>query len=395
MPYCIIATVGQTVILNSDPGARDFVREFGRQRDVDLRAIARDKLNFPGQQWYNIATASLRSKVNDLALFRRASAELNHLVPTLQNQPPNRNDRLYFLASETPDGVLAARILADFCGEYFKRETFIEVIEGLQVDNGDRFRRQGLNSLISTVFRILRDAPPETYKRIINPTGGFKGVVPYLTLIGMLQNVELSYIYESSSEMIRLAPVPLRLDFEQMEAAYEALVKCSDPNTPLTEAELRKALGSEDQPVANHPLWSLFDFIDIDESGETYYEPSGLGRIVIEHFRDKRKSKLYLSRQAVDTLRDLDGTQREIWRKHLNHMRDPEWRSLQEHATLGDKVKIAKPAGDERIFYFEEDDGSILVAEIARHSDGSYNRFSKGLHRKDYGRMMLWEGNFS
>ncbi|NPV67102.1 MAG: putative CRISPR-associated protein [Anaerolineae bacterium] len=394
MPYCIISTVGQTVITNSDTQARDFLREFGRQRDVDLKAIAGNKLNFPGEQWYSIVMASLRAKANDVALLRRASAELNHLVPTLQDQPPNRNDCLHFLASETPDGVLAARILADFCKEYFQRETQVEIIEGLQVENGDRFRRKGLNNLISKVFSILRRAPAGTYQRIINPTGGFKGVVPYLTLIGMLENVELSYIYESSSEMIRLAPVPLRLDFEQMEAAYEALVKCSNPETPLTEAELRKALGNEDQPVATHPLWSLFDFID--DNGETYYEPSGLGHIVIEHFRDKQKSKLYLSKQAQDAIRALDSTQRDIWRKLLNRMRDPEWRSLQEHATLGGKVKIAKPASDERIFYFEEDDGSILIAEIARHSDDSYERLaSRGLRRADYGPVMIWEGDLS
>jgi len=255
MPYCIIATVGQTVIVNSDAGARDFVRDFGHQ-DVDLKAIANNKHSFPGQNWYNIVMASLRAKADDPLLLRRASAELNHLVPTLQNQPPNRNDRLHFLASETPDGVLAARILADFCREYFERDTYVEIIEGLQVENGDRFRREGLNNLISKFFNILRDAPAGTYQRIINPTGGFKGVVPYLTLIGMLQNVELSYIYEFSSEMIRLAGVPLRLDFEQMEAAYDALLKCSDPATPLSEAELRKALGNEDQPITTHPLWS-------------------------------------------------------------------------------------------------------------------------------------------
>jgi len=389
MPYCIIATVGQTVIVNSDAGARDFVRDFGHQ-DVDLKAIANNKHSFPGQNWYNIVMASLRAKADDPLLLRRASAELNHLVPTLQNQPPNRNDRLHFLASETPDGVLAARILADFCREYFERDTYVEIIEGLQVENGDRFRREGLNNLISKVFNILRDAPAGTYQRIINPTGGFKGVVPYLTLIGMLQNVELSYIYEFSSEMIRLAGVPLRLDFEQMEAAYDALLKCSDPATPLSEAELRKALGNEDQPITTHPLWSLFDFIDVN--GETYYEPSGLGRIVIEHFREKR-SKLYLSKQAQDAIHALDGTQKDLWKKLLNKMRDPEWRSLQEHATLSGKVKVAKPAGDERIFYFEEEDGSVLIAEIARHSDGSYDRLaSRGLRRSDYGPVALWEG---
>jgi len=206
----------------------------------------------------------------------------------------------------------------------------------------------------------------------------------------MLQNVELSYIYEFSSEMIRLAGVPLRLYFEQMEAAYDALLKCSDPATPLSEAELRKALGNEDQPITTHPLWSLFDFIDVN--GETYYEPSGLGRIVIEHFREKR-SKLYLSKQAQDAIHALDGTQKDIWRKLLNNMRDPEWRSLQEHATLSGKVKVSKPAGDERIFYFEEEDGSVLIAEIARHSDGSYDRLaSRGLRRSDYGPVALWEG---
>jgi len=113
MPYCIIATVGQSVLTN-DSTIREALNQF-RKEEHDLKAIRDGKHDFPGKRLYDVVMASLQAKSGDEEWLRRASAELNHLVPVLAQQPPDRNDIIHLLASQTPDGVLAARVLKDFC----------------------------------------------------------------------------------------------------------------------------------------------------------------------------------------------------------------------------------------------------------------------------------------
>lgn len=387
MVYCIIATVGQSVISNADRAAFEGAKALGRDKTVDLKAICNNQHDFPGKQWYDIVMASLKAKSSDAGLLRAASAELNHLVPTLQGAAPHKSDELHFLASETADGVLAGRILKDFCQAHFQRSAELHIIEGLQVKDGDRFRRLGLSSLISKVFSLLRPADPAVYTRIINPTGGFKGVVPYLTIIGMLEpQVEISYIYEYSSELIRLAGVPLRLDFEQMESAYTALVKCDAK--VLNDHDLQRALGWEGRSIAEHPLWSLFDFID--DNGDTYYEPSGLGRIVLEHFKHRQQPKVYLSKAAAERFRGLDKTRKREFEEMFRMLPNPDWRERHHHGVLNGATIIKPGNTDERLYYYLAEEG-IVVAELAFHlPNGSYDREPTSKH--DYPGFQLWKG---
>ncbi len=385
MPYCIIATVGQSVLTN-DSTIRQDLEDF-RKKEHDLKAIRDAKHDFPGKSLYDVIMAALRAKSGDEKWLRRASAELNHLVPMLAQQPPDRNDIIHFLASETPDGVLAARILKDFCETHFNRKAEIHIVEGLQVANGERFRRKGLNDLIYHVFEALRRAPAETYTRIINPTGGFKGVVPYLTLIGMLEpDIEISYIYEHSNELIRLAGIPLRLDFESMEAAYEALLACQDDL--IGEDELKKALDWTGQSVSAHPLWALFD--SIETNGQSYYEPSGLGRIVLEHLKDRFKPVVYLSKAAYERYISFDNNRQREFAEMFNRLPDPEWRKGKRHGQVNGHTIIKPGNTDERLYYFLSEEG-IIVSELALHTpDGQYDREPK--NKNDYAAFYRWEG---
>ncbi len=386
MPYCIIATVGQSVLTN-DSTIREALNQF-RKEEHDLKAIRDGKHDFPGKRLYDVVMASLQAKSGDEEWLRRASAELNHLVPVLAQQPPDRNDIIHLLASQTPDGVLAARVLKDFCEAHFARRVEVHIVEGLQVEDGELFRRKGLSNLIYYVFEALRNAPAGTFTRIINPTGGFKGVVPYLTLIGMLErDIEISYIYEHSRDLIRLAGIPLRLDFESMEAAYEALVACQDDL--ISEDELKEALNWTAQPISAHPLWALFD--SIEDNGQSYYEPSGLGRIVLEHFKDRFKPVVYLSKAAYDRYMSFDGNRRREFAELFDRLPDPEWRKGKRHGQVNGHTIIKPGNTDERLYYFLSEEG-IIVSELALHMpDGkSYDR--EPGNKKDYGAFYLWKG---
>ena len=198
MAICVISTVGTSVFGRFGDALRNEAAAFRRRTDVDLERIRRST-QFDGQELYtrtlNLLHAEAQSDQPEVRIGD-ASAELNGLVHILDGKG-NRSDQLHFLASDTPDGVLAARVVADFAREFFSIETSkVHVISGLQVDDGRRFQQDGVRNLIGVIYDILKGAPAGTYRRVLNPTGGFKGVVPYLTLIGMIESdTEISYIY--------------------------------------------------------------------------------------------------------------------------------------------------------------------------------------------------------
>lgn len=392
MAICVISTTGTSVFSNAHAALQNEWKSFQKNPTVDLLAICK-KDSFEGLELYNRTLEYLRAETkasNATEIIRRASAELNSLSRILVD-PPTRSDQLHFLATSTPDGALAARVICDFSREYFSIENAeIHLIEGLQVHDGEIFRKDGVRNLIATIYKIFHNAPSGTYSRIINPTGGFKGVVPYLTLIGMMEsNVTLSYIYEQSPALITLGRIPVQFDFGVLESAYPALKACSEDL--VDETKLKELLTlSTDKSLSDHPAWSLFDNATID--GQIYFAVNGLGQIVLEHLRARDQKPIYLSKQAAERFDKLDTTQQKKFQVYFERLRDPAWIDSHRHDEVqndGGAIPIKPGNVDERLFIYRLDDGSILVAELAFHKpNGSYDRIPK--RRRDYDAYRLW-----
>ncbi len=394
MPICVISTTGTSVFSNASKPIQDEWHEFRSKKDVNLDAILK-RPHFDGYDLYMRTLEYLRGETrsSDTAdVIRKASAELNSLSCILA-EPVTRSDQLHFLASATPDGALAARVIADFSREHFQIEnTSAYLIKGLQVKDGKEFLRDGIRNLIAKVYDILDTAPPGTYTRVLNPTGGFKGVVPYLTLIGMIEpDVHLSYIYEQSKELISLGRVPLKFDFDTLAGTYPALKACSENFVDMYKLAQLLDL-AEGNTLVEHPAWSLFDQ-DVQD-GNTYFSLNGLGRIVLAHFRTLDRTAVYLSRQAAERFDSLDSTQKRKFASYFERLRDTDWVEQKRHdevANPGNAIPIKPGRVDERLFIYRLDDGSILVAELAYHRpDMSYDRMPQ--RRSDYDKHRLWEG---
>ncbi len=393
MPICVISTTGTSVFSNASANLQAEWKSFRQNAIVDLQAVCK-RDSFEGLELYQRTLEYLRAEAkanNATEIIRRASAELNSLSRILVT-PRNRSDQLHFLATSTPDGALAARVICDFSREYFQVETAtVHLIDGLQVHDGDIFQSDGVRNLIAKIYDIFLNAPNGTYTRVINPTGGFKGVVPYLTLIGMIEaDVQLSYIYEQSPVLITLGRVPLQFNFEVLESAYPALKACSDDF--VDEQQLKALLKLQaGEGLSDHPAWSLFD--QTTQEGSVYFSVNGLGQIVLEHFKALDRTPIYLSRQAANRFDGLDTTQQRRFQDYFERLREPAWIDKHRHdeyANDGNAIPIKPGNVDERLFIYQQDDGSVLVAELAFHrSDGSYDRQPK--RRNEYDSYRLWE----
>ncbi|MDW8172382.1 MAG: putative CRISPR-associated protein [Anaerolineae bacterium] len=394
MPVCVISTVGTSIFSQANKDIQERWREFEKLTEVDLDPICNLKIkDFKGRDLYHMTLEVLRAQSNDIAAVRRASAELNSLSRIIEDE--DTNHRLTFLATDTSDGALAARIVADFSAEFFKipaDQVKLYRIKGLQVRDGRSFRRDGVRNLIAKIFDALDEAKSPTYDRVLNPTGGFKSAVPYLTVIGMTEeNVRVSYIFERSEELISLKKLPIQLDLDQLLPFYQVIQKAEQEFVP--EAEMLKALRlNSREDLINRPIWPLLD--QDTDNDKVVYSINGLGVIALRYLREKEKlkrSNVYLSKAAYDTYSKLDSTQQTHVGKLLKQMGNKNWRDNQKSEVHG--AIIAKPHDDFRFFFFEKEDGSVLIAEIVRHSDRSYERLREGpkLKLEDYPRLMMWE----
>ena len=102
---------------------------------------------------------------------------------------------------------------------------------------------------------VLREiAASGTGQCVLNLTGGFKSLVPYTVLIGMLKGVPAKYIFEQSSALIPLPMMPVELARSRLEPLRPLLERIQN-ETAIPPADLDKALPSFEERATLAPLF--------------------------------------------------------------------------------------------------------------------------------------------
>lgn len=196
--------------------------------------------------------------------FPRTSAELNSLI----KMGLTLDDRVVLIATETIEGKLCAELVAMLLkNRKLCIDVTVQVIEGLQAQDGRRFQQVGLKNLMGFISRY------EHENVIFNPTGGFKSVVPYITLAGMLFNKPVKYIHEFSDDLITLANIPIRFDEEVIFNVEDKLRKI-DKDSAIGLNEWRRGISFNDP---------RFDCLV--EEQDAMITMSGIGILMWEKFK--------------------------------------------------------------------------------------------------------------
>lgn len=117
-----------------------------------------------------------------------------------------------------------------------KNPTAISRIEGLTPLDINQFRTEGMQNLVKYIADTYKccmissgNGPHNPYniggpfswmnKKVsmnldfrINITAGYKGTIPYLTIVAQLLHIPLQYVYECSDALITIPPLPVGLD---------------------------------------------------------------------------------------------------------------------------------------------------------------------------------------
>ncbi|MDD3581430.1 MAG: putative CRISPR-associated protein [Desulfobacca sp.] len=142
--------------------------------------------------------------------FERYTAELGSLLAMkrqenmLDNDPANNH--IILLHTDTAEGQLCAEVLKEVIEKtsgnaaladkvQFKR------IDSLSAENPENFET-GLKKLQELVQTCCKESPDSN--KIFNITGGYKGLIPYATLLAWDFNMLVCYLYEQSKELIKI-----------------------------------------------------------------------------------------------------------------------------------------------------------------------------------------------
>jgi len=84
-------------------------------------------------------------------------------------------------------------------------------------------------------------------KVVISYSGGYKAIIPYLTILGQLYNYDLAYMHEDSEELIDTKRLPFNFDVSLAEQYYPYLtvLNFKENETQSTNADLSVKLSKE------------------------------------------------------------------------------------------------------------------------------------------------------
>ncbi|MDN3512489.1 MAG: putative CRISPR-associated protein [Candidatus Jettenia sp.] len=163
-----------------------------------------------------------------------------------------------FVHTDTKDGKLCAEILKEWCLHQWNCCVSLYNIKGLQVKDALLFSKEGVKNFLKCCIDLI-EKYEYTHDIIINPTGGFKGIVPYTTLVGMIFSKPIYYIFENSDVLIRLPIIPINYNEELLD-------KCAEK---LKQIE-------KDTCIRSDKFWDMVDFYEREKFTSLIEEEGGL-----------------------------------------------------------------------------------------------------------------------
>lgn len=148
-----------------------------------------------------------------------ASAEINSLL----NIAKNEQLEVHLIATETALSVAACKLIKDYLESglneqkaQFQTVVFVEdkyVVKGLQVTEPEKFENEGFLNIVETIKSIKGDQN----NTILNISGGYKALIPPLTIVSQLYEIPLFYLYEDSDKPIEIGTFPIGYDWFAIE----------------------------------------------------------------------------------------------------------------------------------------------------------------------------------
>lgn len=247
----ILTTIGTSLFTNYNKKSKVLDTYPDLKNDYEAITTQLDNLDEKGASEYENSSYEgdirhLREVTQHLWLEvarERSCAELQTLYKIIKEEDSEEFE-VYLLATDTVLSVLAAELIK----EYLKTQSTIHgkkvncifnsdiessdttVIKGLQVDSADNFLNLGFNKLLEVINKLSLEK-----NTILNISGGYKALIPFLTLFAQIQEIPIKYNYEESDTLISVGSLPFHFDWVVVEALKPFL-----KNSFIEKGEIQK-----------------------------------------------------------------------------------------------------------------------------------------------------------
>jgi len=290
--------------------------------------------------------------------IRALSAELN----TLDRLKLGNGDRVILLTTDNALGRVCGVAVKEILERIYKVSVEARRVEGLQVQDEKLLKEKGLKNFIKVIVDdyLANDNVKYNYDIILNPTGGFKGILPFLTILGMIYAKPSIYLFEFSDELIHLPPLPITFDINIYNRVKDALKYLEDEVAITKEAFLSKIDGYDQLEE------QLFlSFTEPYEANLVTLSP--LAYVFLQ--LDNNSTKVLIESKAYEKLQTIKGEKRIIIERMIENSANPLWRQQHIHRWNKSDFLIMKTGNtSERIAGFIKN-GEYHIALIFPNHD--------------------------
>lgn len=233
----IISTIGTSTLTNSIHGATE-----GRWRGIlGASANLKEENELSNESKNVITTLAERAREklsqNNVGTHRRASAELNGIYGIYEGTLPEQNaDQHYLICTDTFQGQITGNLIKDFLQRKgFEIDIFVPPF--LSTKDTNSFT-EGTKELIKWLENNVPWRRDSGYQVIFNLVGGFKSLQGYMQTFGTFYADETVYIFEGSSDLIKIPRLPIQIDTVVIEEhTLKFAMMAADEMYPIEELE--------------------------------------------------------------------------------------------------------------------------------------------------------------
>lgn len=346
----VLTSVGTSIITNIN---RDLIKEISQysweSNGKDIKKLEDELKSKLNQNNFN--SEEFKTKI---------SAEIN----SLNKMKLQKDDLIVLISTDTADGRISAELLKIIISNSLsisEDNIKIERVKKLNVLNSKEFREEGIKNLIELVNSYIEDKK-YSYDIVINQTGGFKGVVPFLTMMAQIMGKKSVYIFERSNELIYLPPLPITLNYQFYERAKKAIDLIDEKSAISYEEYFSNILGYKsdekeiflslteeiDGLLTLSPLVYIFKVLDTDDFN-----------VLVAPDVNKFYSKLNSGALSKSRLKDM-----------ICRVNNRLWRNNHYHSFTGTDLEVFKlNSTAERIAGFSKDDKFYVTNIYADHDE--------------------------
>jgi len=165
------------------------------------------------------ATIDLIADLKKFATDKKQQAAAE--IASIEKIDPKSEAEIYLICTETN----LSRVCAEAIGAYFgERVKKISVVPGLQVKNVEKFKKEGVVNLLNALENIAQGGHYWD-GCVLNITGGYKAIVPILTIVGQVKQLPTYYVFQEDIDtrydLIEIPRMPVSYQTEAFEKYWE------------------------------------------------------------------------------------------------------------------------------------------------------------------------------